>query len=71
MTKIVIKKVKKVMPMLLPPNAIVDTAKALKCSRTTVWGALRNNRRGPVSDRVRAYVLENYGTAVGNESVND
>lgn len=65
MTKIVIEKKRKVMPMLLPMGAISETAKVVKCSRSTVWDALRNNRKGPVSERIRAYVLEKYGTEVG------
>lgn len=64
MAKVIIKKTKKVMPALLPPGAINDIAKALGCVRSTVWDALRNNRKGPVSDKIRAYVLERYGTEV-------
>ena len=69
MTKIVIKKTKKVMPALLPPNWVRDTVKALGCARSTVWDAMRNGRKGPVADRIRAYVLEKYGTVAENQEV--
>lgn len=69
MTKVIIRKTKKVMPALLPPGAIGDIARTLGCVRSTVWDALRNNRRGPVSDKIRAYVLEKYGTEVGEKDV--
>lgn len=66
MTKVVIKKIKKVMPALLPSGWVQETAKAMGCSRSTVWDAMRNNRKGPVSDKIRAYVLEKYGTEIKN-----
>lgn len=69
MTKIVIKKTKKVMPSLLPPGWVMETVKALGCARSTVWDAMRNGRKGPVADRIRAYILEKYGREV-EESVN-
>ncbi len=71
MAKIVIEKMRKMMPALLPPGAISETAKVMKCSRSTVWDALRNNRKGPVSDRIRAYVLEKYGREVAEKEVNN
>ena len=55
------------MPALLPSGWVLETAKAMKCARSTVWDAMRNNRKGPVSDKIRAYVLEKYGTEVKDE----
>lgn len=72
MAKVIIKKTKKMMPALLPPGAIMDIAKVLGHSRTTVWGALRKNRQGEAADKIRTYVLEKYGTEVeGNETINE
>ena len=53
MAKVIIKKTKKMMPALLPPGAIMDIAKVLGHSRTTVWGALRKNRQGEAADKIR------------------
>lgn len=62
--QIVIKKKKKVMPTLLPPGAMGSISKACGCSRKTVYNALRQQYKGIVSDKVRAYVLEKYGVEV-------
>ncbi len=46
MTKVILKKIRKEMPVILPPGAKGEIAKALGCGRATVWAALVNNRRG-------------------------
>lgn len=71
MTKVVLKKIRKEMPVILPPGAKGEIAKALGCSRVTVWAALVNNRRGPIADRIRAYVLEKYGRECVEKEVNN
>lgn len=71
MTKVVLKKNRKEMPVILPPGAKGEIAKALGCSRVTVWAALVNNRRGPIADRIRAYVLEKYGRESVEKEVNN
>ena len=52
------------MPLILPPGAKGEIAKTLGCGRATVWAALVHNRKGPVANKIRAYVLEKYGTEV-------
>ena len=71
MTKVILKKIRKEMPVILPPGAKGEIAKALGCGRVTVWAALVNNRRGPVADRIREYVLEKYGREVVEKEVNN
>ena len=44
MTKVILKKIRKEMPVILPPGAKGEIAKALGCGRATVWAALVNNR---------------------------
>ena len=68
MTKVILKKFRKEMPVILPPGAKGEIAKALG---STVWAALVNNRRGPVADKIRAYVLEKYGRVVAEKEVNN
>lgn len=68
MAKVIIHKKKKIMPALLPPGAMEDIAKACSCGRKTVYNALRRGLRGPMSNKVKAYCLEKYGSEVeGNE----
>ena len=70
MTKVVLKKIRKEMPVILPPGAKGEIARTLGCGRATVWSALVHNRKGPVADKIRAYVLEKYGREIIEKEVN-
>lgn len=71
MAKVILKKIRREMPVILPPGAKGEIAKTLGCGRATVWAALVNNRKGPVADRIRAYVLEKYGREVAEKETNN